>query len=145
MFTKSDISFVRFSQWLHLSNFMRQQAMSSRMLFNRPIPVNRLVSSIADSAYLIDPPLCQSYLILSVIQRPKSTPKSMVDGHMVSASLSLAATRPDPTFTSSPHQATRMNITRCPSVHGVKARRHTSKSTLRALPTVRVFYHPSLW
>jgi 20S proteasome subunit alpha 6 len=28
---------------------MRQQAMSSRMVFNRPIPVNRLVSSIADS------------------------------------------------------------------------------------------------
>ncbi|OSX60591.1 hypothetical protein POSPLADRAFT_1047999 [Postia placenta MAD-698-R-SB12] len=33
-----------------LSNFMRQQAMSSRMVFNRPIPVNRLVSSIADKA-----------------------------------------------------------------------------------------------
>ncbi|KAF8803789.1 hypothetical protein BYT27DRAFT_7340602 [Phlegmacium glaucopus] len=33
-----------------LSNFMRQQAMSSKMIFNRPIPVNRLVSSIADKA-----------------------------------------------------------------------------------------------
>jgi 20S proteasome subunit alpha 6 len=33
-----------------LSNFMRQQAMSSRMVFNRAIPVNRLVSSIADKA-----------------------------------------------------------------------------------------------
>ncbi|EMD41011.1 20S proteasome subunit [Gelatoporia subvermispora B] len=33
-----------------LSNFMRQQAMSSRMVFNRPIPVNRLVSTIADKA-----------------------------------------------------------------------------------------------
>ncbi|KAA1466006.1 20S proteasome subunit [Dentipellis sp. KUC8613] len=32
-----------------LSNFMRQQAMSSRMVFNRPVPVNRLVSAIADS------------------------------------------------------------------------------------------------
>jgi 20S proteasome subunit alpha 6 len=32
------------------SNFMRQQAMSSRMVFNRPAPVNRLVSAIADSA-----------------------------------------------------------------------------------------------
>lgn len=31
------------------SNFMRQQAMSSRMVFNRPVPVNRLVSAIADS------------------------------------------------------------------------------------------------
>lgn len=31
------------------SNFMRQQAMASRMLFNRPVPVNRLVSAIADS------------------------------------------------------------------------------------------------
>jgi len=33
-----------------LSNFMRQQAMSSKMIPNRPIPVNRLVSSIADKA-----------------------------------------------------------------------------------------------
>jgi 20S proteasome subunit alpha 6 len=33
------------------SNFMRQQAMSSKMVFNRPVPVNRLVSAIADSAY----------------------------------------------------------------------------------------------
>ncbi|KAK7060269.1 Proteasome subunit alpha type-6 [Paramarasmius palmivorus] len=33
-----------------LSNFMRQQAMSSKMVFNRPIPVNRLVTSIADKA-----------------------------------------------------------------------------------------------
>ncbi|RDB23136.1 putative proteasome subunit alpha type-6 [Hypsizygus marmoreus] len=33
-----------------LSNFMRQQAMSSKLMFNRPIPVNRLVSAIADKA-----------------------------------------------------------------------------------------------
>ncbi|KAL4075707.1 hypothetical protein J3A83DRAFT_4369948 [Scleroderma citrinum] len=33
-----------------LSNFMRQQAMGERMVFNRPMPVNRLVSSIADKA-----------------------------------------------------------------------------------------------
>ncbi|KIK42971.1 hypothetical protein CY34DRAFT_804288 [Suillus luteus UH-Slu-Lm8-n1] len=33
-----------------LSNFMRQQAMGERMIFNRPMPVNRLVSSIADKA-----------------------------------------------------------------------------------------------
>ncbi|KAG1847498.1 nucleophile aminohydrolase [Suillus subalutaceus] len=33
-----------------LSNFMRQQAMGERMMFNRPMPVNRLVSSIADKA-----------------------------------------------------------------------------------------------
>ncbi|KAJ3892744.1 nucleophile aminohydrolase [Lentinula edodes] len=33
-----------------LSNFMRQQAMSSKMAFNRPVPVNRLVSAIADKA-----------------------------------------------------------------------------------------------
>lgn len=33
------------------SNFMRQQAMSSKMAFNRPVPVNRLVSAIADSMY----------------------------------------------------------------------------------------------
>ncbi|VDC06220.1 unnamed protein product [Peniophora sp. CBMAI 1063] len=33
-----------------LSNFMRQQAMASKMVFNRPVPVNRLVSAIADKA-----------------------------------------------------------------------------------------------
>ncbi|KAG6894699.1 hypothetical protein C0992_005083, partial [Termitomyces sp. T32_za158] len=33
-----------------LSNFMRQQAMSSKMIFDRPVPVNRLVSAIADKA-----------------------------------------------------------------------------------------------
>lgn len=31
-----------------LSNFMRQQAMTERMLHARPIPVNRVVGSIAD-------------------------------------------------------------------------------------------------
>lgn len=30
------------------SNFMRQQAMSSRMLYGRPIPVGRAVQGIAD-------------------------------------------------------------------------------------------------
>lgn len=35
------------------SNFMRQQAMSSRMLFNRAVPVNRLVSSIANSTWTL--------------------------------------------------------------------------------------------
>ncbi|KDE02680.1 20S proteasome subunit alpha 6 [Microbotryum lychnidis-dioicae p1A1 Lamole] len=33
-----------------LSNFMRTQAMSSRMLYNRPMPVNRIVNAIADKA-----------------------------------------------------------------------------------------------
>ena len=36
---------------LHVcSNFMRQQAMASKMVFNRPVPVNRLVSAIANSS-----------------------------------------------------------------------------------------------
>ena len=30
---------------------MRQQALSSRMLFNRAVPVNRLVNAIADSVF----------------------------------------------------------------------------------------------
>lgn len=34
---------------LFYSNFMRTQAMSSRMLYNRPLPVNRIVNAIADS------------------------------------------------------------------------------------------------
>ncbi|KAK9430148.1 nucleophile aminohydrolase [Lipomyces doorenjongii] len=33
-----------------LSNFMRQQAMSSRMIYNRPIPISRVVSAIGDKA-----------------------------------------------------------------------------------------------
>ncbi|KAK9247863.1 nucleophile aminohydrolase [Lipomyces tetrasporus] len=33
-----------------LSNFMRQQAMSSRMIYDRPIPVSRVVSAIGDKA-----------------------------------------------------------------------------------------------
>lgn len=33
-----------------LSNFMRQQAMSSRMVYNRPIPVARVINAIADKA-----------------------------------------------------------------------------------------------
>ncbi|KAK4699767.1 20S proteasome subunit alpha 6, partial [Phenoliferia sp. Uapishka_3] len=33
-----------------LSNFMRTQAMSSRMLYNRPLPVNRIVNAISDKA-----------------------------------------------------------------------------------------------
>ncbi|GAA5857563.1 hypothetical protein JCM9279_002514 [Rhodotorula babjevae] len=35
-----------------LSNFMRTQAMSSRMLYNRPLPVNRIVNAIADKAQI---------------------------------------------------------------------------------------------
>ncbi|KAL8278661.1 hypothetical protein RQP46_008953 [Phenoliferia psychrophenolica] len=35
-----------------LSNFMRTQAMSSRMLYNRPMPVNRIVNAIADKAQI---------------------------------------------------------------------------------------------
>lgn len=33
-----------------LSNFMRQQCMSSRLLYNRPVPVSRVVNAIADKA-----------------------------------------------------------------------------------------------
>ncbi|KAF8245109.1 N-terminal nucleophile aminohydrolase [Wilcoxina mikolae CBS 423.85] len=33
-----------------LSNFMRQQSMSSRLLYNRPVPINRVVNAIADKA-----------------------------------------------------------------------------------------------
>lgn len=34
-----------------LSDFMRQQAMSSKMIYARPIPVNRAVNAISDSGY----------------------------------------------------------------------------------------------
>jgi hypothetical protein len=44
------------------SNFMRQQAMGSKMVFNRPVPVNRLVSTIADSASF---PSLSLYVLLS--------------------------------------------------------------------------------
>lgn len=35
-----------------LSNFMRQQSMSSRLIYNRPIPVARVVNAIADKAQI---------------------------------------------------------------------------------------------
>ncbi|GAA6023959.1 hypothetical protein JCM10207_008643 [Rhodosporidiobolus poonsookiae] len=35
-----------------LSNFMRTQAMSSRMLYNRPLPISRIVTAIADKAQI---------------------------------------------------------------------------------------------
>ncbi|GAA6042941.1 hypothetical protein JCM8097_000009 [Rhodosporidiobolus ruineniae] len=35
-----------------LSNFMRTQAMSSRMLYNRPLPLSRIVGAIADKAQI---------------------------------------------------------------------------------------------
>lgn len=41
---------------------MRQQAMSSKMIFNRPVPVNRLVSAIADSTSA--PPLPFTYALI---------------------------------------------------------------------------------
>ena len=40
-----------YQQLMMFSNYMRQQAMGERMVFNRPIPVNRIVSSIADSEW----------------------------------------------------------------------------------------------
>lgn len=41
---------------LSFSNSMRQQAMQSRMLYGRPIPVSRLVQTIADSEQQASPP-----------------------------------------------------------------------------------------
>jgi 20S proteasome subunit alpha 6 len=48
-----NLSFVQLACWIlnDASNFMRQQALSERMVFNRPMPVNRLVSAIADSEF----------------------------------------------------------------------------------------------
>ena len=49
------LSFAQRVCWIHddSSNFMRQQALNERMVFNRPMPVNRLVSAIADSEFCI--------------------------------------------------------------------------------------------
>lgn len=64
---------------------MRTQAMSSRMLYNRPLPISRIVGAIADSASLSTPRgpirvegrrLFSSGLIFLgrlLAQRPKST------------------------------------------------------------------------
>lgn len=42
---------------------MRQQAMSSKMVFNRPVPVNRLVSAIADSTSVSPLPFTYSLIL----------------------------------------------------------------------------------
>ena len=46
---------------------MRQQAMSSKMVFNRPIPVNRLVSAIADSTSTPPPPPSFPYALIHLL------------------------------------------------------------------------------
>lgn len=48
-----NVSSIHLACWIlnDTSNFMRQQALSERMVFNRPMPVNRLVSAIADSEF----------------------------------------------------------------------------------------------
>ena len=63
---------------------MRQQAMAERMIYNRPIPANRLVSSIADSTR-------PTYLTIAqrsdaFIKRHRSIPKSMGVDRMESVS-----------------------------------------------------------
>lgn len=69
---------------------MRTQAMSSRMLYNRPLPVNRIVNAIADSELL--PSLATRERTLTLLlQRPRST-LSTTDGDLMeSVSSSPAA------------------------------------------------------
>jgi 20S proteasome subunit alpha 6 len=43
---------------------MRQQAMSSKMIFNRPVPVNRLVSAIAESLSYLP---CHTYYVTDAL------------------------------------------------------------------------------
>ena len=56
------------------SNFMRQQAMASKMVFNRPVPVNRLVSTIADSASFLPLSLRISYREEGEVHLPAADP-----------------------------------------------------------------------
>jgi len=61
---------------------MRQQAMGERMVFNRPMPVNRLVSAIADSKSPF-PSFLLFWVITHEEQRRKPTPKNTVGDHTV--------------------------------------------------------------
>lgn len=117
------------------SNFMRQQAMASRMSFNRPVPVNQLVGAVAESTSI--PPLpCKpdsstDEIYLSVHQRRRSTHKNTGVVPTAWAFSSSARTRLGLTCTNSHRRGTRMNTTRCRSAHGVRAPRRISRSTMR--------------
>lgn len=124
---------VKLTYWI--SNFMRQQAMSSRMVFNRPIPVNRLVSSIADS--MLQVLLNEFTSHIPSFQRHKWTHKNTVGVHMVSAFLSSDRIKSVPIFTSSHRPEIHTNIMLCLSEHGAKAQRHTLRNILRASQIVR--------
>lgn len=116
---------------------MRQQAMSSKMVFNRPIPVNRLVSAIADSESIV---LDFDYLSTLDIQRPRSILKNTDAAHTVLASLLSVKITVVLTCTNSHHLETLTNTTPCRSVQGVKVQRPISRNITKALPTVRILH-----
>lgn len=120
-----------------LSNFMRQQAMAERMIYNRPIPANRLVSSIADSTAHMH--LNTTQRSDESIKRHRSTPKNTGVDRMGSDSSWLDLTKPVHTSMSSHLQATRMSTLPCPLVLGVKVPRPTSKNITRVSQIVRNF------
>ena len=128
LFARSDI---------FLSNFMRQQAMAERMIYNRPIPANRLVSAVADSTNLMY--LTAAQRSDEFIKRHRLTPRNTDAGPMGSASLLLDSTKLALTSTNFRPQATRTSTLPCLSVPGVKVLRLISKSITRVSPIVRNF------
>lgn len=75
-----------------LSNFMRQQAMSSKMLYGRPIPVARIVQGISDRKFSLPSSTCtdRGAIKLTLVKERSTTLKCTESDHTVSDSSSLA-------------------------------------------------------
>ena len=71
----SDARVLRYLIFLkNFSNYMRNECMHSKMIYNRPLPISRIVDSLADSNFNIS---------LSIIKRHKLILKIMEEDHMV--------------------------------------------------------------
>ena len=123
------------------SNFMRQQAMGSKMVFNRPVPVNRLVSAIADSALPL-PPIPPAKADARCFQRLRLIHRNTVGVRTASGSLSSGWTIPAHTCTSSRRVALPSSTSPSRSARAARVPRPTSRSTLSPLPTVRIVFLP---
>ena len=67
---------ILWKEKLRSSNFMRQQTMSSRIVYGQPFPVGRLVQGIADRQFM--PIFCHKL----TLQGLRTTRSNMVVDHM---------------------------------------------------------------
>lgn len=141
--------------------------MSSRMLYNRPLPVNRIVNAIADSRSSCSPVLPQlthrlasshyrgtgqhstlrtetlwSGILGCGLRCVFASPSCLNLAVSLTLSLSPARRRKVLTYTSSPPRATASSTTPCPSVPALNPPRRTSRLTTTSSPIVSSCENP---